>query len=311
MITIREASRALQSLYKVRRELVPCLLGEPGIGKTQSVYELRDWVRKNTEFKDCKVVEMIASTILPSEVSGITMPDKDNRSLDIYDHRKLSSLKDGDILFFDELLQGSDQTLKACLTLVMERRMMSGKMLPDIMIVAASNPKSYKSLEPSIRQRFLWIDVMYSEYEYETFLKEHDIPNPDKLSDIVDFSNNNWNMITPRTAFKLAKWLKEDPDADIWIESVFGAVVSTKVKDAITYSSSDVTYNEMMDEVMGSVGNLVDALTFESLRSCGSIAEAMEILNGLPNWDEIQKALMNMTFDEKTGEFKESEDFKF
>ena len=132
-LTIPEAAECLKSMWPSRAFMVPCLVGQPGIGKTQSVYQLRDWVQENTEFSNCKVVEMIASTILPSEVSGITMPDVEHRSLDIFDHVKLSSLNDGDILFFDELLQGSEQTLKACLTLIMERRMLSGKMLPDIM----------------------------------------------------------------------------------------------------------------------------------------------------------------------------------
>ena len=303
----------LRSLYEMRRELVPCLLGEPGIGKTQSVYELRDWVRENTEFKDCKVVEMIASTILPSEVSGITMPDKETRSLDIYDHRKLSSLQDGDILFFDELLQGSDQTLKACLTLVMERRMMSGKMLPDIMIVAASNPKSYKSLEPSIRQRFLWIDVVYSQYDYHSFLKEHGIAYPSEIINIINFSNDTWNIVTPRTAYKLAKWAKEDPDSITYIEMIFGAVIANKIKSAITYDPSNVTCDDMIKQVVKGISNsnLVDDTTLEAIGKCTSIPEVMNILNTHPKWDEIREVLMNTTFDKNTGEFIDTGKIQF
>ena len=87
-----------------------------------------------------KVVTIIASQILPNEVSGITMPVVEERSMEIFDHFRLSSLKNGDILFFDELLEADQMVLSACLTLIESRELMSGRLLPDVMIVGATNP---------------------------------------------------------------------------------------------------------------------------------------------------------------------------
>jgi len=305
MFSIQEVGEILKSLFDVRDEIVPCILGEPGIGKTQSVYALRDWVRENTEFSDCKVVEMIASTILPSEVSGITMPDKDSRSLDIYDHRKLSSLKDGDILFFDELLQGSDQTLKACLTLVMERRMMSGKKLPDIMIVAASNPKSYKTLEPSIRQRFLWIDAHWDVTEYVDYLLKHDVPNPERLAALVDFDTDRWNIQTPRTIFKMMQWVKHDDRASGWLQDIFSLNFASNIEDALKHSVKDLSNRKIIETIAYHASPYVDSETLSKLEAAKDMAEVMAILEEQPNWDKISTQLSTIMFDEKTGDFKE------
>ena len=116
----------------VRDQIVPCLMGCPGIGKTHEI-------ERYAKDKGKKVVHIIASQILPSEVSGITMPDKEAGGMTVYDHVRLSSLEDGDILFFDELLQGQQQVLSACLTLIQERRLMSDRPLPDIMMPVRLN----------------------------------------------------------------------------------------------------------------------------------------------------------------------------
>ena len=139
----------------VRDQIVPCFMGCPGIGKTHEI-------ERYAKDRGKKVVHIIASQILPSEVSGITMPDKEAGGMTVYDHVRLSSLKDGDILFFDELLQGQQQVLSACLTLIQERRLMSDKPLPDIMIVAAANPLANPNQLPAaIRDRFLFIGMEF------------------------------------------------------------------------------------------------------------------------------------------------------
>ena len=45
------------------------------------------------------------------------MPDKDTKKMTYFNFDKLENLKDGDILFFDELLNGNPVVLNACLTL--------------------------------------------------------------------------------------------------------------------------------------------------------------------------------------------------
>lgn len=220
-ITISQWKQWLIEMFKARAYIVPCAMSSPGIGKTQVLYEVRDWVRQNTDFKDCKVVEIITSQILPNEVSGITMPNGRSHSMEVYDHKRLSSLKDGDILFFDELLQGSPQVLSACLTLIQERRMMSGRMLPDVFIVAAANPTASPNMIPeAVRQRFMFFNVKFDQGIWAKWVSDtFDIFPDSKLLDYVtkevsEKKNQEWNKLTPRSATKLIQLYLESSMGD-------------------------------------------------------------------------------------------------
>lgn len=199
--------KLLEIVDKKRDEIVPCLLGQPGIGKTQGIYEF-------AKAHDRQVVEIIASQIMPSEVSGITMPDSDTKSMQVFDHARLSSLKDGDILFFDELLQAPQAVLSACLTLIQERRMMSGKKLPDIMIVAAANPlRSPTLIAESIRQRFMFIELEWDSNAWFNYVStKYECEPTTRLISLIEAAsktNDKWNSLTPRTATKLIAWYKQ------------------------------------------------------------------------------------------------------
>lgn len=200
----------LEIVDKKRDEIVPCLLGDPGIGKTQGIYEF-------AKAHDRQVVEIIASQIMPSEVSGITMPDSDTKSMQVFDHARLSSLKDGDILFFDELLQAPQAVLSACLTLIQERRMMSGKKLPDIMIVAAANPlRSPTLIAESIRQRFMFIELDWDSEAWCDYVQtKYDCRPTARLITLINAaakSSDRWNSLSPRTATKLLAWYQKCKD---------------------------------------------------------------------------------------------------
>ena len=268
-MNIDGASKALQNAYYCRSEIVLCLLGAPGIGKTQAVYQLRDWIRQNTSHKECKIVEIIASQILPSEVSGLTMPDSNTHSMQIYDHARLSSLEDGDILFFDELLQAPMQVLSACLTLIQERRMMSGKKLPDIMIVAASNPLgSASSIPESIRQRFMFIDVefspkpwkeymerVYGEYLVDNMISEDDLAKCTNL--ILQSDKTCYNIITPRSITKCIEWIGKIPNHQTSsvlhvIDDMFGHELAQTISKMV--DRYDPLNKAIYDAIMSTVG---------------------------------------------------------
>ena len=87
----------IKSAWPARKYIVPCLEGPAGIGKTAAVKQAA------SELGAGKVVTIIASQILPNEVSGITMPVVETKAMEIFDHFRLSSLEDNDVLFFDEL----------------------------------------------------------------------------------------------------------------------------------------------------------------------------------------------------------------
>ena len=296
---------------RCRKEIVLCLLGQPGIGKTEAVERYAKDHGRN-------VVHIIASQILPNEVSGITMPDRETHSMEIFDHYRLSHMKDGDILFFDELLQGQQQVLSACLTLIQERRLMSGAKLPDILIVAAANPlASPMQLRPEIRQRFMFVNVEWYAPRWIEYMQAKGFKGKNtikSLSNVVARSMNNtgeWNTLTPRTATKLCEWMLNtecDKAVKNYIEDTFGRDVADcinavanvtleygrKKKNIEAFKSSIM---DVIDDVAGDSGKDDAKQTIEKAidrsvkKETFDMSELMDILIAMPEWPAISKAL--------------------
>ena len=226
----------LSSMYEMREELVPCFIGDPGIGKTQGIYEF-------AKEKGAKVVTFILSNTVPSEVSGIRMPDKDTKKLEVFDDSRMASLEDGDILFFDEILQAPPMLWAACLTLIQDRIMASGRKLPDVFIVAASNPVVSPAIIPaSIRDRFQFIELEWDAANWKRWmLRRHGLKISNDLFGLIKGDSDSYNILTPRRATKLLLWMKNHPDAreqqdkvikamfDDFVASVLGDIVDDKV----------------------------------------------------------------------------------
>lgn len=123
-----------------------------------------------------------------------------------YNFDKLDNLKDGDILFFDELLNGNPVVLNACLTILEQRRFISGKPLPNIMIVAAANPQGMVPITPQIKERFIWYKVkfnapMWQEFMYEKYSMIKKVSK--KLCELIDGEEfKGDNFMSPRSLDK-------------------------------------------------------------------------------------------------------------
>jgi hypothetical protein len=123
-----------------------------------------------------------------------------------YNFDKLEDLKDGDILFFDELLNGNPVVLNACLTILEQRTLISGKPLPNIMICAAANPQGMVPITPQIKERFVWYttvfdEEMWSDYMFKKY--KTTIVINQKLSKLIkDETFKNNNFCTPRSLDK-------------------------------------------------------------------------------------------------------------
>lgn len=310
---IKQATALIEAADKLRSEIVLCLMGKPGIGKTEAIEQ---FAREHGR----KVVHIIASQILPNEVSGMTMPNQETHTMDVFDHVRLGHMEDGDILFFDELLKGQTQVLNACLTLIQERRMMSGKKLPDILIVAAANPLATPAkLPPEIRQRFMFVDMEWSQNEWIAYMKAKGFGNEKALvemSDIIEESmkqdwSKHWNVLTPRSATKLCEWYREAAESgghelirkyidDVYNQNVAKAVAKVadiemvkrrKAIDAIVQAiirevPAD-SYIDTIKDLKEDMDKYVDEMSFASLNSI------LKKLQEMDEWPEIEKALTN------------------
>lgn len=307
---ISEATKLIEAADKLRGEVVLCLMGKPGIGKTESIER---FAREHGR----KVVHIIASQILPNEVSGMTMPNQESHTMDVFDHVRLGHMEDGDILFFDELLKGQTQVLNACLTLIQERRMMSGKKLPDILIVAAANPLATPAkLPPEIRQRFMFVDIKWDTDEWIKYMKGKGFMNVKsliKMAALIEKSmeddwSRTWNILTPRTATKLCEWYREtvgneqDKVVHSYIDDAYGPQVAQAVSEVVDIDM--INRQKAMDVIVCELAKL-DADTYADViediaiyiekyvneMSLASLDRIMQRLHGMDEWPEIEKAL--------------------
>jgi len=310
---IKQATALIEAADKLRSEIVLCLMGKPGIGKTEAIER---FAREHNR----KVVHIIASQILPNEVSGMTMPNQETHTMDVFDHVRLGHMEDGDILFFDELLKGQTQVLNACLTLIQERRMMSGKKLPDILIVAAANPLATPAkLPPEIRQRFMFVDMEWSIAEWISYMENKGFKNRkalNEMAEVIDASmeddwSKHWNVLTPRSATKLCEWYREAAESgghkliskyidDVYNQKVAKAVAKVadveilnrrKAMDTIVQAMvKEVpadSYIDTIKDLKEDMDRYVEDMSFASLNSI------MSKLKEMDEWPEIEKALAN------------------
>lgn len=199
MNNITEVLEKVYNNDSLRKSIVPLFIGNPGLGK--SVF-IQEFAKK----KGVKLVELITSQMSPFEVSGICIPDKDTKQMQYYNFDKLENLQDGDILFFDELLNGNPIVLNACLTILEQRRFISGKALPNILIVAAANPQGMSPLTPQIKERFVWYNVKFNKHMWSEYMKDkYNAPSSvlNKLASLIineDLTGDNF--YTPRSVDK-------------------------------------------------------------------------------------------------------------
>lgn len=300
--TFEQMVEFLDTAWDARSFIVPCLVSSPGCGKT-------DAVRYHAEkHKVKRLVTIIASQILPNEVSGITMPDTERQAMFIYDHYRLSQLEDGDILFFDELLEADQMVLSACLTLIESRQLMSGTKLPDIQIIAATNATIPPSmLRTNIRQRFLFREFqMDADGCVEYIKKETGMDLSDMKANLEIDSTDRYNVLTPRSLTKMAKWITmaEDEEQAILIARQIDACWHVMVGDMLLEhwrelhtGTPEMLLREVCRDLVESDGvkdDTVNKVAYEGFEDI-TMTDLLMVLKGLEGWEEIETKLNKMT----------------
>jgi hypothetical protein len=199
MNKIKPVLEGIYNNLELRKRVVPLFLGNPGLAKTTLIKEF-------FEEKGKKLVSFITSQRNPFEISGMIMPDQQLKKISIWDFDALLELQDGDGLLFDEFGNGNPIVANACLTLLEERTLISGKKLPDIMIMAAANPQGMMPLTPQIKERFVWYDVKFDKSMWIMYMyNKYKLPDSitSKLCSLIKNEEfNGYNFHTPRSLDK-------------------------------------------------------------------------------------------------------------
>lgn len=282
--------------WSVRDQIVPCMIGPVGIGKTAAVHQHADNVGAG------KVVTMIVSQMLPSEISGINMPDKETQSMAIYDSLMLSSLEDGDILFLDELFEGSQYVLSACLTLIESRMMMSGKILPDIQIIAATNPTIAPSaIKESIRQRFMFKEFSVDKKGTQEYIKEiTGLDLPPAIMEEIETSGNKYNILSPRSLTKLACWMAtaKNNEQAVKIKEMISSMWRLGLADGLFNAwhkmQGDITEAKVKDKLIDMVKDKFEVKSFSDM----TIDEIVEVLEKAGCWEQVAEELSKIDLED-------------
>jgi hypothetical protein len=201
---VNEINEILTKTYNnliLRRKTVPLFMSDPGTGKSTII-------RKFANDKNVNYLKITLSQRMPNEVSGGVMPDLQNNIWRTLDNGQLANLKDGDILHFDEVFNGTlKQTLDSFLNLIEDRVLPSGKPLADVMIIASSNPQGLINITPQIKERFVRYDLYFNSSEFNNHMKDK-YGMPFKISQelsnliIKEKFESNWNYNSGRSLEK-------------------------------------------------------------------------------------------------------------
>lgn len=299
----------LDTAWLLRSEIVPCLVGPPGIGKTAAV-------KQHAEAHGCgKVVKIVASRCVPSETVGMTMPNHVNRSMEIYNSMQLSSLEDGDILFLDELLEADQFVLSTLLTVIESREMADGTPLPDIQIIAATNDTiPPEQLKPNIRQRFMFQRFSIDEDQTAEYIfSRTGIRVPSDVLHRMSERGSDYNFLTPRSLTKLCLWIdaadgEQVQDVATTINNIYKSAIGTKLMAA--RKSRDEHAESPESQFRKALWDIVPDLASanNNFEDC-TLTEIYEILQKLPDWDHVQQLLANIEVHEKSEEDISDVDF--
>lgn len=303
MSTFRDMVQAIKTASISKQSIVLCMLGPAGIGKTAAVKEAAAEMALEGRATG-KVVTIIASQILPNEVSGITMPVPERHAMEIFDHYRLSSLQDGDILFFDELLEADQLVLSACLTLIESRELMSGHKLPDVQIVAATNPTIQPNmLKENIRQRFVWRKFDIDPNGTRGYIKRtYGFDVGKELANKLVPTGNEYNILTPRSLTKMAGWMAsarnelEASEIAMSINACWSSQLGSTLK--ARWAKNYLDPETQVRITLKKLSKELSMNTFDIDFDNDSISDLVSVLKELPGWSIMERELEKMQLQE-------------
>lgn len=290
-ITIKEAEEFLEEWYdhtmkNPSMSFCPMLVSPPGIGKTSIINQL-------AAKKGVNVTNIILSQAQPSEAAGMAMPINETRLVDIYDPKWVDDLADGDILFFDEVMKAPQAILNACLTMIQERRLASGRLLPKVAIISAANPiPNMGSYAPEVKQRFPMITIEFQQVVWKNYIgNKYGIPASllDRYATCIkeaEHSSTQWNFFTPRDAEKLLAWALEEFHEVVDKEDFDTNMKQVDLRQLVfkfaSYKYAQVAYNNYIQEALE---NLLTQLYVDTYQIKA------------PEFSDYRKELNNIIFD--------------
>lgn len=290
---MRNIKTYLDILDQHRDEMALALMSDPGLSKTS---QCKQWCEEHGR----QYFEFITSQRMPSEISGMAMPDADTKRMKIYDFDYLLDMKDGDVLAFDEFTNGNIMTLNACLTLIQERNMMSGRKLPSILIVAMGNPQGKCDMLPQTKQRFLWLNVKFDEETWCDWIKkELNVVPTQKLINIIKstyksgFGIQDYNYMTARTVTNLLKLAKTVDSSNVIWRNMYG-VDQELVNELYASVNNNQDNSEDLELLKYGLCTIIQSLKHDRRTDIGSLDLIERWIQECKTMSDIKSTLKNI-----------------
>ncbi len=290
----------------------PMMISQPGLGKTTLVENLA--AKKGVNLK-----VLILSQANPTEVAGMTMPSPDGRhETYIYDPSWVRELKDGDILFLDEVLKAPQAVLNSCLTMIQSRIMASGTRLPNIAIISAANgSKTAQNYPDELKQRFVEIELAFDAGMYSQYMK---LKFPELMTNITTEEKFNrivtrylpigcaqgWNRFTPRDCTKMIaaalsckSKLEFDEKLSRPICCMYGQSIRDELRDLVEarFLKPKLTKRQELEEFLINTG---DHGLIQMVEEGKELSDVDFVYNLSQNsfWEELQELLAEVNVSE-------------
>ncbi len=285
---MKNIAHLLDVVDEVRDHVALGLMSDPGLSKTAQV---KQWA----EQRGRRYCELIISQRMPSEISGMPMPVNETRTMEVFDFDTLLTLRDGDVLAFDEFTNGNIQTLNACLTLIQERTMLSGKKLPSLVIVAMGNPQGRCDLLPQTKQRFWWVDVKWDSKTWIDYMEKtwHFTPHSKLIKMISNQYQNGfndqtmYNYYTPRTVENLLRIaMKIELDDPFWDASDLESDTVEALYDSLkNIDRFRVIQNQLINWVQERTAESWSDMVVLGIKGCESMGDLKRYISVLEAGD--------------------------
>lgn len=148
----------------------PLLLASPGSGKTAYVNYLANKLGVGIRTVNLSTFEEI-------DMNGMPYIDPDTHKIKVTKPAFIEGMKDGDILFFDEVNLASSGTRNALQTFILSKLLPDGTPAPRVRIIAAMNVgedlESVADFSPAMKDRWAYIPFNFPVDEWHKLYKDN------------------------------------------------------------------------------------------------------------------------------------------
>lgn len=201
------------------------LWGQPGVGKSQGVYEIAEALKATTH-KSVQVCEVRLLLFNPIDLRGIPVANED-KTLAVWLKPKIFQMDESsqtiNILFLDEISSAPASVQAAAYQLVLDRAVGEHKLPDNCLIIAAGNRTTDKSvaykMPKALANRFLHINVESNFKDWKAWAITHGINS--KIIGFLNFCPKLLNTFddsdqiafaTPRT-WEMASHILDNSDS--------------------------------------------------------------------------------------------------